>query len=500
MSTVFINYISDRGKIEGSPRRYLRTPRHDHPFIVQSRGSMDYSNLSFHRYANLFPMMGEDEFASLVENIKAHGLRDKIWLYQGQVLDGRNRYLACEKASVMPQFQTFTGDEQQAIEAVLSWNLERRHLNAGQKAMIALEILPELEKLARQKQLEQASKGAEGAEFGSRGSEFGSSGGRGHKKPPLGVNLPQGGVSKPTIKPLPTVRDPRARDKAAQSVGVSSRSVQSAKKVQQARPDLAAEVKKGKITLNNAIKQAKQEEKQAVIEKAAESEELIPLERKVSVNVGDWWKLGRHVLYCGDTSKPEFIKKVPMSAMGFADPPYGANVESFDDSEFYWQHDWLIDKCNIVCVTPGIVSIFKFAKITNMPYLWSHSTWIKNGMTRGAIGFGNWIYTAIFSRSSIHRNAQDFDSITIETSTTEETTHKGRKPSKYLAIIFHLFTKDGDQIIDPFLGSGQTLLVAEKLNRQCFGGEIMPEHCELIINRWESMTGMKAEVIDVNSL
>ena len=76
----------------------------------------------------------------------------------------------------MPQFQTFTGDEQQAIEAVLSWNLERRHLNAGQKAMIALEILPEFEKLARQKQLEQASKGAE---FGSQGSEFGSSGGRG---------------------------------------------------------------------------------------------------------------------------------------------------------------------------------------------------------------------------------------------------------------------------------------------------------------------------------
>ena len=334
--------------------------------------------------------------------------------------------------------------------------------------------------------------------------------GRGHKKTEseplliaketLEANLPQGFLEKPPVSPAANTRDPRARDKAAQSVGVSSRSVQSAKKVQESRPDLAAEVKKGKITLNNAIKQAKQEEKQAVIEKAAESEELIPLERKVSVNVGDWWKLGRHVLYCGDTSKPEFIKKVPMSAMGFADPPYGANVESFDDSTFYWQHDWLIDKCNIVCVTPGIVSIFKFAKITNMPYLWSHSTWIKNGMTRGAIGFGNWIYTAIFSRSSIHRNAQDFDSITIETSTTEETTHKGRKPSKYLAIIFHLFTKDGDQIIDPFLGSGQTLLVAEKLNRQCFGGEIMPEHCELIINRWESMTGMKAEVIDVNSL
>ena len=104
-------------------------------------------------------MMGEDEFASLVENIKSFGLRDRIWLFQDQILDGRNRYLACEKAGVMPQFQTFRGDEQQALEAVLSWNLERRHLNAGQKAMVALEVLPEFERLAWEKQEQQASSG-----------------------------------------------------------------------------------------------------------------------------------------------------------------------------------------------------------------------------------------------------------------------------------------------------------------------------------------------------
>ena len=85
----------------------------------------------------------------------------------------------------MPQFQTFRGDEQQALEAVLSWNLERRHLNAGQKAMVALEVLPEFERLAREKQGQQAS--------------FGSFGGRGNKKT-LEVNLPQGFSSVLTLK------------------------------------------------------------------------------------------------------------------------------------------------------------------------------------------------------------------------------------------------------------------------------------------------------------
>jgi len=194
-----------------------------YPGVVQPRRRlhMDNSSLCFHRYANLFPMMGEDEFASLVENIKSFGLRDRIWLFQDQILDGRNRYLACEKAGVMPQFQTFRGDEQQALEAVLSWNLERRHLNAGQKAMVALEVLPEFERLAREKQKEEASKGA----------DYGALGGRGNKKP-LEVNLPQG-VSEvettPVVEKKPAPRQPQARDMAAKTVGVSASNVQRAK-------------------------------------------------------------------------------------------------------------------------------------------------------------------------------------------------------------------------------------------------------------------------------
>ena len=47
----------------------------------------------------------------LTEDIKAHGLREKIWIYEGKILDGRNRFLACQKARVRPQFRKFTGKD-----------------------------------------------------------------------------------------------------------------------------------------------------------------------------------------------------------------------------------------------------------------------------------------------------------------------------------------------------------------------------------------------------
>jgi ParB-like chromosome segregation protein Spo0J len=61
----------------------------------------------FHRYANLFPLMEGPEFAELVEDIRANGLHEPIMLHEGKILDGRNRYRACEKANIAPRFLQF---------------------------------------------------------------------------------------------------------------------------------------------------------------------------------------------------------------------------------------------------------------------------------------------------------------------------------------------------------------------------------------------------------
>ncbi|HQU46522.1 MAG TPA: hypothetical protein PK867_27190, partial [Pirellulales bacterium] len=92
--------------------------------------------LGVHPAAELFPLMRGPEFGLLVEDISEHGLREPIVIYQGLVLDGRNRLRACETTGVEPRFVEWDGVGS-PLAFVLSRNLHRRHLNEGQRAVIA---------------------------------------------------------------------------------------------------------------------------------------------------------------------------------------------------------------------------------------------------------------------------------------------------------------------------------------------------------------------------
>lgn len=204
----------------------------------------------------------------------------------------------------------------------------------------------------------------------------------------------------------------------------------------------------------------------------------------ITVNAGEWWQLGRHLLYCGDSTDPAFIDRAGGAAFAFADPPYNAGKADWDH-EFKWQHDYLTEVAKVAAVTPGISAVADFYAATAMPYRWSMSAWITNGMTRGALGFGNWIYVALFSTAdSLHRNAQDHLRITVDSSTTGETIHESRKPAGLLVELLHLFTATGDTVVDPFLGSGTTLFAAEQTGRRCVGAELNPAYCRDIIARF----------------
>jgi DNA modification methylase len=86
--------------------------------------------------------------------------------------------------------------------------------------------------------------------------------------------------------------------------------------------------------------------------------------------------------------------------------------------------------------------------------------------------------------------------VTINNAETKETSHRGRKPAGLLSYLIRIFTDEGDYVVDPFLGSGTTLYVSQELKRACIGGEIDPEFCGLIIDRWQNKTGLKAEKIN----
>lgn len=94
--------------------------------------------MQFHSLANMLPLLEGNEFSALVEDIRTRGLIEPIALYQGMILDGRNRYRACEVAAVDPRYELYTGDDPAAF--VISLNLKRRHLNESQRAMVAAKL------------------------------------------------------------------------------------------------------------------------------------------------------------------------------------------------------------------------------------------------------------------------------------------------------------------------------------------------------------------------
>jgi ParB-like chromosome segregation protein Spo0J len=93
------------------------------------------SGIEFHPLADIFPLIEGSEFDELVADIKAHGVHEPIWLYQGKIIDGRNRYRASAVASADCPMREYMGDDPTAF--VVSLNLKRRHLNESQRSMVA---------------------------------------------------------------------------------------------------------------------------------------------------------------------------------------------------------------------------------------------------------------------------------------------------------------------------------------------------------------------------
>ena len=111
---------------------------------------MDYSNPSnWHEAANLFPLLAEQELAELAADIKSNGLLNPIVLFEGKVLDGRNRLLACMQSDTTPNFTKWASNGQSPVSWVISQNVMRRDLTKSQKAVIAVEALPLLAEEAK---------------------------------------------------------------------------------------------------------------------------------------------------------------------------------------------------------------------------------------------------------------------------------------------------------------------------------------------------------------
>lgn len=99
-----------------------------------------YPKLPAHPAADAFPMMSEKELEELAADIKANGQREDIIVDEGAILDGRNRYVACQIAGVRPKFKSKSISDGDPVAFVVAKNLLRRHMDETQRAMVAARL------------------------------------------------------------------------------------------------------------------------------------------------------------------------------------------------------------------------------------------------------------------------------------------------------------------------------------------------------------------------
>lgn len=218
-----------------------------------------------HPAADLFPMVEGEELADLCADIKERGLQQPIVIWRdGTVLDGRNRLVACYRTNQEVVLERYEGDD--PVQFSLSANLHRRHLNPGQRAVVALKVRPLLQPAAKERQRE-------------AGEQFG----RGAKVPadlreaiPPQLNPGQRAVValqvRDEIAKEEAERKRRERETAAQAakaVGASPRAVEQAARVAKVAPDLLPQVQAGTLALDRAHREAQQRERQVAASRPA---------------------------------------------------------------------------------------------------------------------------------------------------------------------------------------------------------------------------------------
>jgi hypothetical protein len=183
-------------------------------------------NTQYHEAANLFPLIEGKDFDELVEDIRGNGLRLPIALFDGKIIDGRNRYKACGVAGVEPRFCEADLGGKSPVDYVVSLNLKRRQLTESQLSLVAPRIREFYDKEAKERQR---------AGGGDKRSEAAKQSVQDHGPEPK--------------------TEKQARDAVGAVLGISGRTVDRGTKVfKRGTPELIAAVEAGQVTVTRAEK------------------------------------------------------------------------------------------------------------------------------------------------------------------------------------------------------------------------------------------------------
>jgi len=239
-------------------------------------------------------------------------------------------------------------------------------------------------------------------------------------------------------------------------------------------------------------------------------EDEVPESAPQRSSLGDIWQLGRHRLMVGDSFNRDSVEKLmngEKAELVFCDPPYGMNLDA-DYSKMVSakhpagkKHSKIIDDdkdfdpsfileffsyCEEILLFGFDYYADKLPKGT--PLVWDKRVEERYDAIIGSA------FELIWSKRKRKREIirHEYSSWTARLADGDKA-HPTMKPIGMLTKVLNL-TK-GKLVVDLFLGSGSTLIACEQTDRTCYGMELDPKYCDVIIARWETLTGQTAQLL-----
>ena len=245
--------------------------------------------------------------------------------------------------------------------------------------------------------------------------------------------------------------------------------------------------------------------------------------------MGDIWELGEHRLMCGDSTDKATVDKLMNGAkadMVFTDPPYGVcasggrsqtkeklKMKAIENDDLQGQQlvaflslfisamQYKNDASIYICYPWKTQEEFTKAIKENGLQIRNCIIWDKKVI--GLNGFKGYrpqyemIYFCCKDNFKWYGNLAQSNvwQISREIKREEQGNHPTPKPIELIAKALRNSSEQNDIILDLFGGSGSTLIACEQLNRKCYMMELDPKYCDVIIKRWETLTGKKAKLL-----
>lgn len=245
---------------------------------------------------------------------------------------------------------------------------------------------------------------------------------------------------------------------------------------------------------------------------------------EATVKSGEVWRLGSHRLMCGDSTDAQTVEKLMCGAKAdllVTDPPYNVAYEgkteealticndSMDSDQFRNFLTAAFERAN-ESMKAGAAFYVWFASKEHVNFETALNTagltvrqeliWCKNTMILGRQDY-QWRHEPCLygwkDGSAHHWYADRCQTTILEfNKPSRNGEHPTMKPLDLIGYQIKNSSKSGDAVLDLFGGSGSTLIACEQMGRTCYMMELDPKYCDVIIKRWETLTGEKAVRVD----